>query len=146
VLIVHHAGKTGGQRGTSRREDVLDTSISLRHPSDYAPEQGARFEVHIDKGRGIHGEQAKPFEASLEVAGQSAVWTMKEIEDLDRQRVAALLATGLSVRDIAEELDLSKSAVHRLKQRSTRTPARRGAGPIRRRPGGLTALSHCPSP
>ncbi len=59
VLIVHHAGKTGGQRGTSRREDVLDTSISLRHPSDYAPEQGARFEVHIDKGRGIHGEQAQ---------------------------------------------------------------------------------------
>lgn len=31
VLIVHHAGKGGEQRGTSRREDVLDTSISLRH-------------------------------------------------------------------------------------------------------------------
>jgi putative DNA primase/helicase len=117
VLIVHHAGKAGGQRGTSRREDVLDTSISLRHPSDYAPEQGARFEVHIDKGRGIHGEHAKPFEASLATTGGAAVWTMKEIEDLDRQRVADLLATGLSVRDIAEELGLSKSAVHRLKQK-----------------------------
>jgi len=34
VLIVHHAGKRGGQRGTSRREDVLDTSFSLRQPSD----------------------------------------------------------------------------------------------------------------
>ena len=32
VLIVHHAGKGGQQRGTSRREDVLDTSISLRRP------------------------------------------------------------------------------------------------------------------
>jgi putative DNA primase/helicase len=30
VLIVHHAGKTGGQRGTSRREDVLDSSFCLR--------------------------------------------------------------------------------------------------------------------
>ena len=37
VLIVHHAGKGGQQRGTSRREDVLDTSISLRRPSDYTP-------------------------------------------------------------------------------------------------------------
>jgi putative DNA primase/helicase len=33
VLIVHHAGKGGEQRGTSRREDVLDTSISLRPSS-----------------------------------------------------------------------------------------------------------------
>jgi putative DNA primase/helicase len=63
VLIIHHAGKGGGQRGTSRREDVLDTSISLRRPCDYIPDQGARFEVHIEKGRRIHGTDAKPFEA-----------------------------------------------------------------------------------
>ena len=43
VLIVHHAGKSGDQRGTSRREDVLDTSINLRHSSDYEP--GRRREV-----------------------------------------------------------------------------------------------------
>ena len=116
VLIVHHAGKAGGQRGTSRREDVLDTSISLRHPSDYAPEQGARFEVHIEKGRGIHGEQAKPFEAWLEVVNNTAVWTMKEIEDLDRQRAQELLAAGLSLREVAEELGIAKSGAHRLKR------------------------------
>jgi hypothetical protein len=52
VLIIHHTGKHGGQRGTSRREDVLDTSFSLRQPSDYTIDQGARFEVHIEKGRG----------------------------------------------------------------------------------------------
>ena len=63
VLIVHHAGKGGEQRGTSRREDILDTSISLRRPTDYIPTEGARFEVHIEKGRGIHGNDAKPFEA-----------------------------------------------------------------------------------
>jgi putative DNA primase/helicase len=138
VLIVHHAGKGGEQRGTSRREDVLDTSIGLRRPSDYAPGQGARFEVHIDKARGIHGEQAKPFEARLEMRGESAVWTVKEIEDLDRQRVAALLAAGLSVRDIAEELDLSKSTVHRLKQRIEQDAATAGEG--------AALLSQCPTP
>ena len=51
VLLVHHAGTNGRQRGTSRREDALDTVIALRRPEDYAPEQGARFEVHFEKLR-----------------------------------------------------------------------------------------------
>jgi replicative DNA helicase len=38
VLFVHHAGKSGAQRGTSRREDLLDSVLTLKHPSDYHPE------------------------------------------------------------------------------------------------------------
>ncbi len=120
VLIVHHAGKRGEQRGTSRREDVLDTSISLRRPADYAPTEGARFEVHIEKGRGIHGAQARPFEARLAIVDGRTVWTMKEIEDVERARVAALLAAGMSLRDIAEETGLARSTVHRLKRKIER--------------------------
>jgi putative DNA primase/helicase len=37
VLFMHHAGKGGQQRGTSRREDVLDTVIALRRPGDVKP-------------------------------------------------------------------------------------------------------------
>jgi putative DNA primase/helicase len=72
VLIVHHAGKGGQQRGTSRREDVLDTVICLRRPSDYEPTEGARFEVHLEKGRGMTGDQLKPFEAKFEVRDNAA--------------------------------------------------------------------------
>src|SRR5438552_795292 len=46
VLLLHHDGKGGQQRGTSRREDILDVVIHLRRPADYEPQQGARFEVH----------------------------------------------------------------------------------------------------
>ena len=35
VLLIHHAGKGGQQRGTSRREDVMDTVIALKRPDDY---------------------------------------------------------------------------------------------------------------
>src|ERR1700730_9378264 len=42
VLLIHHAGTNGRQRGTFRREDALDTVIALRRPEDYSPEQGAR--------------------------------------------------------------------------------------------------------
>src|SRR3712207_8616616 len=42
VLFIHHQGKGGTQRGTSRKEDVLDTVIALRRPDDYSPAEGAR--------------------------------------------------------------------------------------------------------
>jgi putative DNA primase/helicase len=116
VLIVHHAGKGGQQRGTSRREDVLDTSISLRRPDDYTPAEGARFEVHIEKGRNIVGDDAKPFEAKLEIIKDSAVWTMRDIADVERARVKAYLDDGSSVRDIAGEMGISKSRVGRIKK------------------------------
>src|SRR5207245_1837650 len=38
MLVVHHANKQGGQRGTSRREDVLDLVMALRRPADYQPQ------------------------------------------------------------------------------------------------------------
>ena len=65
VLLIHHAGKGGTQRGSSRKEDVLDTVMSLRRPPDYSPTQGARFEVHFEKARGFYGPDAEPFEAQL---------------------------------------------------------------------------------
>src|SRR6516165_7802896 len=40
VLIVHHAGTNGRQRGTSRREDALDTVIALRRPEAIRPTRG----------------------------------------------------------------------------------------------------------
>jgi putative DNA primase/helicase len=113
---VHHAGKGGQQRGTSRREDVLDTSISLRRPADYSPTEGARFEIHLEKARGIVGAAAKPFEAKLETRGGATVWTTRELEDVSRVRVEALLDDGLSVREIADETGISKSTVHRIKK------------------------------
>lgn len=116
VLIVHHAGKGGQQRGTSRREDVLDTSISLRRPADYNATEGARFEIHLEKARGIHGDAARPFEAKLEMRDGIAVWTMRELEDVNHARVKTLLDNGLSVREIADETGIPKSTVHRIKK------------------------------
>jgi putative DNA primase/helicase len=94
VLIVHHAGKGGQQRGTSRREDVLDTSISLRRPADYSAAEGARFEVYLEKARGVLGDDAKPFDAKLEVRDDVAVWTIRELEDANRARVQPFWRTA----------------------------------------------------
>jgi putative DNA primase/helicase len=85
-----HAGKGGAQRGTSKREDVLDTVIVLRHPDDYSPSDGARFEVHLDKARGVYGEQAQPFEAQLTAVNHMMTWAMRDLENVEVQRAADL--------------------------------------------------------
>jgi putative DNA primase/helicase len=107
---------------------VLDTSIGLHRPRDYEMGQGARFEVHIEKARGIHGEAARPFEARLEVVNESAVWTVKEIEDLDRERAEEMFAAGLSLREVAEELGISKTSAHRLRREIAEEAAWPGKG------------------
>ena len=114
VLLIHHAGKGGQQRGTSSREDVLDTVINLRRPDDYQTEQGARFEVHLEKARGIVGDGAKPFEATLEAQGRALVWRCRDLEDVRLAQVKELKAEGLSANKIAEETGIPRSTVQRL--------------------------------
>lgn len=118
VLLVHHAGKSGDQRGTSAREDIMDTVISLRRPLNYCITDGAHFQVHITKARGIAGEEVRPFEAKLSQTDQDKLnWAVQELEDAESEQIQKLLGEGLSIRDCAEELGISKSKAHRLKQR-----------------------------
>lgn len=118
VLFIHHAGKGGQQRGTSRREDILDTVIALRRPHDYSPKEGARFEVHLEKARGLYGDAAAPFEASLVTEGVSSRWIWKPLEDAQLTRAVVMFQDGLSVRDVAEELGITKSTAGRLRRKA----------------------------
>lgn len=113
VLFVHHAGKGGNQRGTSRREDVLDSVISLRRPSDYSPDQGAAFEVHFEKNRGFTGDDAEPLDVSLANTPAGQTWTWRKLEISTYQKVVDLSNDGLSPSDIAKELEVNRSTVSR---------------------------------
>jgi putative DNA primase/helicase len=115
VLFDHHAGKGGAQRGTSRREDVLDTVIALRHSDDYNPADGARFEVHFEKARNIHGHDVEPFEVRMETRNGAAVWLMNSLENVTEAKAKALFADGMSISDVAKELGIHRSKSQRLK-------------------------------
>lgn len=114
VIFIHHAGKGGQQRGTSKKEDVLDTVITLKHPKDYSPQDGVKFEIHFEKSRGFDGEAAKPFETSLitNLEGKQE-WSLREISDRDLDKVLELNKDGLSVTEIAKEIGVNKSTISR---------------------------------
>ncbi|MBI1211408.1 MAG: AAA family ATPase [Alphaproteobacteria bacterium] len=126
TLLVHHAGKGGAQRGTSKREDVLHAVITLKRPQNYRMSEGARFECHLEKARGIFGADANPFEAWL----QGDRWTIKDIEDAgdaDKALVMSLREAKMSIRQIAKESGIDRNKVHRIIQANT--PAEATAPP-----------------
>jgi hypothetical protein len=114
IVFIHHAGKNGSQRGTSKREDLLDATIKLKHPSDYTPEDGARFEVHFEKARAMFGEEAAPIDArlALDAHGKQA-WIVRSVSESTSERVVALSAEGLKQSAIAQELGVNRSTVSR---------------------------------
>jgi hypothetical protein len=114
VVLLHHSGKNGAQRGTSRRGDALDAVIKLDRPADAMIDDGCRFTVTFEKARGYLGASATPFEAQL----RDGEWTMAD-ENVDQlMAVADLLCEGRTIRKIADELGLKPTKVHRLKKQA----------------------------
>lgn len=110
VLFVHHAGKGGEQRGTSKREDVMDSVLKLSLPEDYSPADGARFVVTFTKSRGFQGSDAEPFEAEL----RDGDWSTKDLEDALAAQAYELSIDGITQRKIAAEMGCSPAKINRL--------------------------------
>jgi hypothetical protein len=114
ILFIHHSGKSGQQRGTSKREDLLDIVIGLRRPPDYDPANGACFEIHFEKARHLSGEDVNPIEAQLTTDTNGlSVWTWRNVADSTFDRVVSLANEGLSQSEIANELEVNRSTVSR---------------------------------
>lgn len=114
VLFIHHSGKNGQQRGTSKREDLLDVVVALRRPPDYDPASGACFEVHFEKARHLSGEDVDPIEAQLTTDTKGlSTWTWRPVADSTLDRVVDLANEGLSQSEIANELEINRSTVSR---------------------------------
>jgi len=118
VLFVHHEGKNGQQRGSSRREDLLDVVISLSRPSDYQEQEGARFTIKFKKARGLYGTDVDDIEAGLATDQTgSQQWTWKDGDAADDSRILELLQLGMSNPDVATEIGCHRSTVFRARKR-----------------------------
>lgn len=121
VLMVHHANKKGLQRGSSRREDLLDLVMAMRRPHGWRPADGTRLEIHFEKARNLHGAAIEPIQARLEERAGRLRWQWAPADDDPRlARVVALLEQGVSVPQIGERLGISRTTAYELRDRARR--------------------------
>jgi len=121
VLMVHHANKKGLQRGSSRREDMLDLVMAMRRPPGWRPADGTSFEIHFEKARNLPATALEPIGARLEERAGRLHWRWATADEDPRlARLVALCEQGLSVPRIGERLGLSRTVAYELHDRARR--------------------------
>ncbi len=120
ILFVHHAGKAGQQRGTSKKEDTLDVTINLKPLQGHSAEDGAAFEVIFEKTRNFAGEGAADFQVRLQVQDDGLwKWEIQRPEvDSEVEAVAQACKEGLTIDQISKKTGLTKSKVETRKKKA----------------------------
>jgi len=117
ILFIHHSGKSGKQRGTSKREDLLDYVFTLRRPPDYIEGDGCQFILEFEKARSVVGDSIKPIEAALVTDSfGNLTWSTKSADLAAGDRIVELWESGaLTLADIVREMggEVHKSTVGR---------------------------------
>lgn len=140
VILIHHSGKGGAQRGTSRRADILDVILKIESDPEHILDNDGKTHVVVtfEKARSMSGGQRVPFTAVLQgtPAGDGLVWTRAAGTRPLGEQIRALLLLGMSCGEIQNELKTTRSYVYRVKdeikdelaevQERKRAPKRRG--------------------
>ncbi len=130
VLLIDHSGKDPehGNRGTSKKQDIMDAVLSLEKPASYNITDGAKFVMRYQKSRNVAGSILKPVGFQLETVSEQGFvsWSEFKVTDTDNQikkdaekakkleKISNLLSQGKSYRDIESETGISKSTVGEL--------------------------------
>ena len=120
VLLLHHANKEGGQRGTSVKTATVDNVIRLEQGKT-SNVNALSMTVHIEKGRDIYGVAKQPISIELNPQSKNPAWsctaaTMSK-EDKDKFIIAATLNKTHSIKEIAECLGVAEPTVKAWKKK-----------------------------
>jgi hypothetical protein len=118
ILLDHHSGKGGTQRGTSVREDILDVIIKLEQVGE--ERDGARFNVVFEKTRGFYGKDAETFEARLQTLSDgTSSWSVSGQNDSEEfAAFVEMLRDKTPVEKAAKELKIHRDTAYRWKARA----------------------------
>lgn len=117
TVMLHHVSKDGDQRGTSAREDNLDSSVILKIPHDYTPEDGARFICHFSKARVATKDLSLIGDTEFKMIQKDGLveWIFSGTRKKNKVEILRNLSEGLSQKEIAEELGISKGQVSKIR-------------------------------
>ena len=118
TILIHHVGKEGQQRGTSAREDNIDLSLTLSHPSDYVPEDGARFIAKFTKARIPTKDLSAIGDTEFKLTtglNDCLTWTWRNVRKQNKIEVLKLLDQGMSQHEIAQAMGVTRGRVSQIK-------------------------------
>jgi hypothetical protein len=110
VILLHHAGKNGTQRGRTDAEDNMDLVVQLTHPEGHDPADGLKACVSYTKVR--YGGYLRNF--ACEYVGGS--WRM--LEDSEEKEIIELLNTGTSLRGTSTSMGVTIARVRAVKKKA----------------------------
>jgi len=109
VLIVHHAGRSGEMRGSSRREDPAHWILSLRDASEDGV-KAKQFVTTFTKCRNCQGRDAMPLRWTLQDEGDHIAVTCESFSGSDA--LLAHIRDGIvSATDLAQTLNVQTGTV-----------------------------------
>lgn len=116
VLLIHHAGKNGQQRGSSAHEDLLDYSILLTPLPGSSDRDDTRFSVQHTKLRDNLPELRKAVEYAIWVQDGALQFEVApagfQISAHDAEWLS-LHEAGMSYEEIGRKFGVNKSTVSR---------------------------------
>ena len=123
VVFMHHSGKSGLQRGTSAREDSLDTVIMLKRPVGYTIEQGAVFQIIYEKVRGAAGTDFAPVEVVMSMDEGDLSWEVSKLTETTAEQVIRAILSDPEARgtDLAKEFNISEGRVSQIRKQGEKT-------------------------
>lgn len=120
VLLIHHTGKNGQQRGSSMHEDLLDYSILLSRLPNNSEREDTRFGIEHTKLRDHIPELRDNYECSIWTEDGALQFEFLPAGFNVSQHEIEMLRMrddDMSMEEIGRELGISKSTVSRALKR-----------------------------
>jgi putative DNA primase/helicase len=123
IVLIHHQGKNKTPRGTSKKEDVLDTVIALELVDDATSDTHSTFKLTFTKKREFYGNAAAALLLHLSTASGTAQWRHERASDRQRDQAVALQQQGQTQKQIAKAIGVTQQRVSQLlKAKPKRSP------------------------
>lgn len=111
IVLVHHAGKSGQQLGSSMKEQPLNWMIRLEAIKSFDDQDAAKFWVHFDKPLRIRAASAQSFFAEFSGDSETIRWAYQTARERKIFMIRHLLDMGLSKFEITDATNFSRAEV-----------------------------------
>jgi hypothetical protein len=110
VIMTHHAGKNGTQRGRTDNDDITDLIVQLKARDGWTPGDGLEFALGFEKVR--YGDRLEGFEAKWSASGG---WERLALSD---NAVVQALMEGKGIAKVAKEFGIGVAKVQKIRDQA----------------------------